>query len=217
MVNGSNKCIYIPGGGDTAVWFNFGQLQVLNLNSNTNNDKDVYCGSAVCGASLIALAGMTVDDILELKVQMLELNPQDNTRTALYQKYEIDIDTIVNSLSRKQLKQVLPRLNVMRMTANIGMNVRKTRNKTHLRSLLRQTSWVPFVTANDWFTEDEDDKHFDADILAQLFPPCHQTLTTPFWKHYGLIQYMLLSTENLNDPINLYHAGVKYVNETANV
>ena len=55
------------------------------------------------------------------------------------------------------------------------------RNETHLRSLLRHTSSIPFVTVAGWYAEDDDGRYIDGDCLAQIFPPdCQHTLETPF-------------------------------------
>lgn len=121
------------------------------------------------------------------------------------------IDELVSRLDEEQLERVGDHLNILTTTMGVGLNARKPQNATNLKELLRQTSWIPYLTADGLYETDDEGVHIDGDFLTKLFPPpCTRSLSTPFMTHLNLIWHLFIPVRSLRMISNLIEAGDEF-------
>ena len=206
-------CIYVPGGGHGAILFHYAQLDRILLSRPRNMTNEIYCSSAGCLSSVFALSGLprsAIQDIYEKSYERADANSTFFASPGII--VEQAIDEFVSRLDEQQLQRTSERLNVLTTTVGIGLNVRKPQNATHLKDLLRQSSWIPLLTADGLYAQDEEGSiHLDGDFLARIFPPkCAHSMSTPFFSHPDLIWHLFIPVRSVEMMSKLMHNGFLY-------
>lgn len=200
-----NKCVYVPGGGHGAILFHYGQLDRIGFGDNTT---ELYCSSAGCIASVFALSGLPNSIIIDIYEKAYARSDEKSTFPTPGIIVESAINELISRMDEQQMERVGRKLNILTTTIGVGLHARKPRNLIHLKALLRQTSWIPYLTADGLYDEDEEGIHIDGDFISKISPPqCKRSLVTPFITHSNLIWHLFIPVRSIEMIGNLIDAG----------
>jgi len=146
-VTSSRDTIYVPGAGFSGFWFTLGRLQSIEQ----PDKKDYYCFSAGCLGVVASLRNFTVDETLNIA-----LNIQERWKTGQIERHDVVgefVDTLVNTtlstmsnLLSVEESKVLERMHIITTVKDkwFGMNthIRSPRTNDELREMLLQTTWM---------------------------------------------------------------------------
>ena len=139
--------IYVPGAGFSGFWFTLGRLQSIDDPKN----NDYYCFSAGCLGVVASLRNFTVDETLDIA-----LNIQERWKSGQIERHDVVgefVDKLVNTNSsiRSNLRSieessVLERMHVITSVKDtwFGMKtqIRSPETSHELQEMLLQTTWM---------------------------------------------------------------------------
>lgn len=146
-VTSTRDTIYVPGAGFSGFWFTLGRLQSIDQ----PDTKDYYCFSAGCLGVVSSLRNFTVDETLDIA-----LNIQERWKSGQIARHHVVgefVDSLLNttsstksSLLSVEESSVLERMHVITSVKDkwFGMktHIRSPRTSDELREMLLQTTWM---------------------------------------------------------------------------
>lgn len=210
-IDNTSECLFVGGGGHGAVLFRFGQIEAF-LAHSTSNVTEFYCSSAGCIAASFVVAGLPrsmIGDVYEKVYERVDSKYAFPTPGSVV---DFACDELSSRMNEEQLEKIKNQLNVLTTTFGVGLNSRKPQSTANLKELLRQSTWIPFLTSNGLYHVDEEGiKHVDGDFIAKMFPPqCEHSFRTPFLTHFDLAWHIFIPVRSIRMMFNLVEAGAQY-------
>ena len=177
-----HKSVYVSGGGFSGFWFTLGRLNsVQDL-----MDRDYYCVSAGCLAVVAVFQNYTVHEMID-KAE----DARSGWMNGKLNRYEVVprfLDNMLNASASPSNNhriwkndQVLSKINIITTVPHSqwpwGGQV-ATRNPTSmedLRTMLLQTTWIPFAVGQSWWHLG----HMDGAFSLFYHPRCASTVRLP--------------------------------------
>ena len=209
-----NTSMYIPGAGFSGFFYTLGRLQAFH-NSPISSAQEYHCFSAGCLALVISLLRIpvhsviaqasssrdrwiegeisrydVVEDFVDGILSNVHLNAKFESECSLYQAngtQEVDTNNIHCHL---------PRINVITSswdtTTMLSQSTQTPRSLDHLRLLLIQTTWIPYVTGSTLGKIDDETGMYHNDgalagLFQNIFSSSNGLLSRPSRHDYSLL------------------------------
>lgn len=193
--------VYVPGGGFSGFWYTLGRLRSIH----DPTIKKFYCYSAGCLGAVTALSNYTMENVLgmarEAQEQWLRGDIARHDVVGFFLD-ELLVDTPMND------PLLLSKLHII-TTRRIGWlgvtaEIRTPATVESLRTMLLQTTWIPFAVGNGLWHED----HMDGAFSLWQHPTCAFDVGLTF--NVGLLANVIninLSEEQVHE---LYKLGLAH-------
>jgi len=197
------ECIYVNGGGFGGFWFILGQLYKLNKESEI---KNYVCYSAGCLGAVSILANRTFDDLFDSALDI-----QTNWKSGSMSRFdavEHFVDILLGNSSQIDVS-AFSNVHILTSTPKSGgweMHQNIAGDMDHLKTLLVQTTWIPFLTGDHiWHPATG---HMDGGFSKLQHPTCNIQVSLPWdWN-------LLVNTMNINmakeEAIRYWDLGLNY-------
>lgn len=167
--------VYVPGGGFSGFWFTIGQLKSIE----NPQEIEFHCYSAGCLGVVSILANYSMNDMLDKALDI-----QERFQNGHLGRYEV-VGAFVDELMAPSERifsdpHLLSRIHIITTVPGrywgVSASTRQPRNAHELRTMLLQTTWIPFVVGHDlWY-----DQHMDGAFSVSQHPPCARRARYPF-------------------------------------
>ena len=189
-------CIYVPGGGFSGFWFSLGRLQ--SLDPNTLQDETFVCYSAGC-LGVVAIMTTALSDqssslspsspdgrsglsrAMQERMYKMARRIQVDWDVGTLHRYEI-VEAFVDDLLLGHVDKEFPEVlyhNVKILTTTVDpsnhvwkASISSPTNWMTLKTLLLQTTWIPFAIGSSFTYRD----HFDGAFSTIQHPNCTRTV-----------------------------------------
>ena len=163
--------VYVPGAGFSGFWYTLGRLRSIPDPSKHN----YYCYSAGCLGVVATLNGLDMPDVYHAAVSM-----QTQWKNGQISRYDVVpgfVDYLLQSNATQQMD--FSKLNVLTTAKNgwfrVRLDIQKPTSVESLRTLLLQTTWIPFAVGDGlWYQG-----HMDGGATALVHPRCEVHLDLP--------------------------------------
>uniref|UniRef100_A0A6C0AYA2 PNPLA domain-containing protein n=1 Tax=viral metagenome TaxID=1070528 RepID=A0A6C0AYA2_9ZZZZ len=173
------KCVMIGYGGYSGFWYYYSNLQKSYI-----LDKNIYCYSAGCLATVASIQHNNYDSLIRMV----------KTLKNKYNNNEIDRFDIRNEfiyeISQKVTDIKYYNINILTSSYYGNCNIIRPINKKQLIDALNMTSSVPFFTSKLDIS-----KNIDGFFCLNKYPKCKEKLTMP----NSLYFYINILNHNIND------------------
>lgn len=186
----------MKGSGFSGFWYHLGLLDQM---SDDLHQYEFYCYSSGCLSLVLAFMNVTVERAFDTSYSIQQAWLQGNI--SRYQMVEWFLDDLLEGHHEPTF---LPRIAVLLTSAKKGVEIQSATNLSELRTLLKKTTWIPFVTGQGVMMH-EDDFYIDGGFSRVLHPECERTLPVPFtWK---TLIYTLDPSFNRETALNFWSMG----------
>lgn len=168
--------VYVPGAGFSGFWYTLGRLRSIPDPSAHN----FYCYSAGCLGVVAAMNGLDVEEVYDAAASM-----QTQWKTGEISRFDVVggfVDYLLDraaAANNNETSMDLSLLNVL-TTAKDGwfgvrVSVQTPSNLDNLRTLLLQTTWIPYAVGDGLWHHG----HMDGGAAALFHPKCEVHLDLP--------------------------------------
>ena len=172
-----DRSVYVPGGGFSGFWFLLGQLQSMP----DPMDQEYYCFSAGCLAVAATLGNYSMEQMYSnaRSVQRLwlscDVHRHDVVSTflnSLILDGSVENDYNESTTTDWNDPALLSKMNIITTVKNqpfgLTAEIRKPSSAQELRTMLIQTTWIPFILGSDLFYQG----HMDGAFSMSYHPAC---------------------------------------------
>jgi hypothetical protein len=167
-------CVYVNGGGFSGFWFMLGQLYKLREEKQVEN---YLCYSAGCLGAVSVLANRSFEELFDSALSI-----QSNWKSGSLSRFDA-LETFVDDLlGHNSTLDVSAFSNVKILTSvptilGWELHMNSPVDMEHLKTLLIQTAWIPFVSGNDlWHSTG----HMDGGFSILQHPTCRLHISLPW-------------------------------------
>lgn len=177
--------VCVPGAGFSGFWYSIGRLHAMKANKSIQQYK---CFSAGCLGAVVNVLNHTIDDVLgkALEAQQLFFSGSIDR----YEVVEFFIDAILKLNKDEKFQftnntdysgevewiEELTNINILTTGSNGKYHSRQAQSFIELKTLLMQTTWIPYVTGRSMWRgnhENFDDLlHMDGAFTIHTHPRC---------------------------------------------
>jgi hypothetical protein len=175
--------VYVTGGGFSGFWFTLGRLQ--GVLSDHSEPKQLYCYSSGCLALVAALSRYSMEEMWNIAYNVQ--NQWKQGRISRYDVVESFVDDLLYGTARNVSDSSEPASSRLRpldlsslkviTTKNDGWlrvktSIRSAESVSELRTMLLQTTWIPFAIGNGlWYNG-----HMDGAFTTPFHPAADVTV-----------------------------------------
>ena len=193
----------LPSSNPTGFWYAIGRLEELEK----PDDHEFYCFSAGC---LAASALFLEKDYTWLSTVALDLQGQvKNGDIHLYDVLGLFVDQILEETDDSDdisQHEWTSKINVVTTNNYLQMEITKATSIPHLKTLLRQSAFIPFATGFGLHHKG----HFDGGFSLLFHPRCTHSITLPF--SFDMLRNILNVNMGIDVVNRLYAYGKNEVN-----
>ena len=178
------RSVFVPGAGFSGFWFTLGRLKSIP----DPTEHNYYCFSAGCLGVVAALNGFSMEEMYSIAV-----SAQNRWKTGEISRYEV-VPAFVDDLLERSIAMMptndgvknnetvpmdLSSLNIITTVKDgsfgIKHSIRTPSNMASLRTMLLQTTWIPFAVGDGLWHQD----HMDGGFSPLHHPACEVNLGLP--------------------------------------
>lgn len=168
------ECVYVNGGGFSGFWFMLGQLYKLQEQKQAEN---YLCYSAGCLGVVSVLANRSFEELFDSALSI-----QNNWKDGEISRFDA-LETFVDDLLDHNATLEVDLFSNVHIITSVAtrfgweVHMNTPVDIEHLRTLLIQTAWIPFVTGNDiWHSTG----HVDGGFSRLQHPTCSLHISLPW-------------------------------------
>jgi len=178
------RSVFVPGAGFSGFWFTLGRLKSIP----NPTEHNYYCFSAGCLGVVAALNGFSMEEMYSIAV-----SAQNRWKSGEISRYEV-VPAFVDDLLERSIALMptndggknnetvsmdLSSLNIITTVKDgsfgIKHSIRTPSNMASLRTMLLQTTWIPFAVGDGLWHQD----HMDGGFSPLHHPACEINLGLP--------------------------------------
>lgn len=177
--------VCVPGAGFSGFWYSIGRLHAMKANKSIQQYK---CFSAGCLGAVVNVLNHTIDDVLGIALEAQQLFFSGSIDR--YEVVEFFIDAILKLNKDEKFQftnntdysgevewiEELTNINILTTGSNGKYHSRQAQSFIELKTLLMQTTWIPYVTGRSMWRgnhENFDDLlHMDGAFTIHTHPRC---------------------------------------------
>jgi hypothetical protein len=167
-------CVYVNGGGFSGFWFMLGQLYKLREEEQPEN---YLCYSSGCLGAVSVLANRSFEELFDSALSI-----QSNWKSGSLSRFDA-LETFVDDLLGHNSTLDVSAFSKVKILTSVPtisgweLHVDSPVDMAHLRTLLIQTSWIPFVSGNNlWHSTG----HMDGGFSRLQHPTCRLHISLPW-------------------------------------
>eukprot|EP00980_Cylindrotheca_fusiformis_P014413 scaffold3840_cov129-Cylindrotheca_fusiformis.AAC.9 len=167
-------CVYVNGGGFSGFWYMLGKLYKLREEEQTEN---YVCYSAGCLGAVSVVANRSFEELFDSAVSIQ--NKWKNGSLSRFDALETFVDDLIGRNSTLDVT-ALSHIHILTSEpTRFGweMHVNTPVDVEHLRMLLIQTAWIPFVTGKHFW---HSTGHLDGGFSRLQHPTCRHHISLPW-------------------------------------
>ena len=173
------ECIMISYGGYSGFWYYYNNLQKSYI-----LDKNIYCYSAGCLATIASIQHNNYDSLIKtVKTLKNKYNNNEINRFDIRNEFIYEISQKVTDIKHYNI-------NILTSSYYGNCNIIRPINKKELIDALNMTTSVPFLTSKLNIS-----KNIDGFFCLNKYPKCKQKLTMPKTLYF----YINILNHNIND------------------
>lgn len=166
--------VFVPGAGFSGFWYTLGRLRSIPDPSAHN----FYCYSAGCLGVVAALNGLDMEEVYDAALSM-----QTQWNEGEISRYDVVggfVDYLLErAAANNETSMDLSLLNVLTTAKNswfgVRLSVQTPSSMENLRTLLLQTTWIPYAVGDGLWLHG----HMDGGVAAVFHPKCEVHLDLP--------------------------------------
>jgi len=167
--------VFVPGAGFSGFWYTLGRLRSIPDPSAHN----FYCYSAGCLGVVAALNGLDMEEVYDAALSM-----QTQWKEGEISRYDVVggfVDYLLEraAAANNETSMDLSLLNVLTTAKNgwfgVKLSVQTPSSMENLRTLLLQTTWIPYAVGDGLWLHG----HMDGGVAAVFHPKCEVHLDLP--------------------------------------
>lgn len=187
------------GAGFSGFWYHLGLFQAMT--KETMYEYDYYCYSSACLSLILGFLQTPVEDAYHTcqaiqqewyRGELSTHNMVDEFLRRLVVPFLEGDDNNQQMTSRpRPPASWLSRIHIMSTNLATGVEIQQATNRDELVQLIKQTTWIPFLTGQDWRLLLDNGEHnnsntfmaagyLDGYFSIPLHPPCRYTARVPF-------------------------------------
>ena len=176
--------VCVPGAGFSGFWYSIGRLHAMKANKAI---RQYRCFSAGCLGAVVNVLNHTIDDLLgkALEAQQLFFSGSiDRFEVVEFfvdailkpNKDEFELTNYTDNSKGVEWIEELKKIHILTTGSNGKYHSRQAENFIELKTLLMQTTWIPYVTGRSMWRgnhENFDDLlHMDGAFTMHVHPRC---------------------------------------------